>query len=842
MPLGRTRMLLAAAGTLALFSMCLNMQLANATQSNEAAKSAVAMSDASKVTQLILPVKDNGFKLGDVIIWANTDGSVFVQKDSLLTAIRDALRGVALRDFEAKLPPEANITLDSINMAGIKCSYNPSNLEIQIEPTVEQRPRGEVTGTTRGNNAPSNLTQPGALSGFLNMRFGAAYQRYEDSDGLFDFPAILFDGALRWNGIVLEGEAQVGLDGAITRRDTRLVYDFPDEAIRVSAGDISLRSNDSLAVPPLLGVSIQKSYADLQPSTNIRPTGRRSFRIEHPSDVSVMVNGREVRRLQLAPGEYGLSDLPLSTGDNNVQLRIKDQFGKEEVVDYSILFNRTLLQPGINEWSLAAGIATASGPKGPAYAVSTPMLSAAYRNGLSEDLTAGLNFQSSNDAMIVGGSALQQTPMALMTLDGSVSAAPNASIGWLAGLELDLNAEWFGGAFGSAQFGAEVSSGRYLQALDQSPTGLSHIRFNGSIARPFSNGYTASVSGYYLLSSEEREEGFGTSLSLNRALASDLSVGISGNYEERPADTDQSPNIESLNGVSFLARLNYRPSLASNLSLQFDSGTGVTTGRIGSTFDSGSANTGVDVEIQHKPAVPGGGDTEHLASADLSYSDGRIEAGLSQSEHVERLGTNVHSRRTAVNLGTAVAFADDKVAFGRPVHGGFAIVDTHKSLAESEIRLDPFQDKYKAASDGLGPLLVSDIASYAPSNLSYDVEHVPVGYDLGSGSFDFIAPYKAGFNLLIGSEFSVTATGALYDEVGKPVMLTAGTISTPQYRDKKIVVFTNATGIFTAQGLKAGVWTFETNDDPVKRYVLKIPDDAVGFLDLGDLRPQGPRP
>jgi len=193
MPLGRTRMLLAAAGTLALFSMCLNMQLANATQSNEAAKSAVAMSDASKVTQLILPVKDNGFKLGDVIIWANTDGSVFVQKDSLLTAIRDALRGAALREFEAKLPPEANITLGSINMAGIKCSYNPSDLEIQIEPTVEQRPRGEVTGTTRGNNAPSNLTQPGALSGFLNMRFGAAYQRYEDSDGLFDFPAILFE-------------------------------------------------------------------------------------------------------------------------------------------------------------------------------------------------------------------------------------------------------------------------------------------------------------------------------------------------------------------------------------------------------------------------------------------------------------------------------------------------------------------------------------------------------------------------------------------------------------------------------------------------------------------------
>lgn len=839
MPLARTRILLAA-GTQVVFSMGLDMYCANATQSNEAAKSAVAMSEASKAIQLILPVKDNGFKLGDVIIWANTDGSVFVQKDSFLTAIRDALRAAALRDFETKLPPDATVSLESINAAGITCSYNLTDLEIKIEPTIEQRPRGEVTGTARSQNAPSNLPQPATLSGFLNARFGAAYERYEDSDGRLDFPAILFDGALRWNEFVLEGEAQVGLDGTITRRDMRVVHDFPEEAIRVSAGDISLRSNDSLAAPALLGVAIQKSYADLQPSTNIRSAGRRSFRIERPSDVSVMVNGREVRRLRLAPGEYGLSDLPLSTGDNSVQLRIKDEFGKEEVVDYSILFNRTLLQAGISEWSLAAGVATQSGPRGPAYDVGTPIFSAAYRTGLLENLTTGLAFHSSDDAAILGGSALQQTPLGLITLDGNVSAAPDAVIGWLAGLELDFNSDWFGGAFGSAQFGAEVSSDRYLQALDQRPSGRSQIRLNGSIARSLWDGYAASVSGYYLLSSEEREEGFGTSISLNRFLDSDLSFGISGNYQERPADTDQSLNIESLNGLSVLARLNYRPSLNSNLSLQFDSGTGVTTGRVGSSFSSGAANTGVDLEIQHKPAVPGG-ETEHLANAELSYSNGRVEAGLSQSEHVERLGTNVYSRRTAVNLGTAIAFADDKVAFGRPVHGGFAIIDAHKSLAESDIRLNPFQDKYKSVSDGLGPLLVSDITNYAPSNVSYDVENLPQGYDIGSGSFDFIAPYKAGFNLLIGSEFSVSATGTLYDQEGKPVKLTAGTLSALLYKDKKIVMFTNRTGMFTAQGLKAGVWTFETNEDPIKRYVLKIPDDAVGLIDLGDLRPQEPK-
>jgi outer membrane usher protein len=817
--------------------MCLNPGFAKATQSNEAAKSAAAMSDASKAMQLIMPVKDNGFKLGDVIVWAGTDGSILIQKDSLLTAIRNVLRAEALRDFEAKLPVEANIGLNNIIGAGIKCSYNPTDLEIQIEPTVEQRPRGEVTGNVRGNNSPDNVALPAALSGFVNARFSAAYERQEDAAGAFEFPAILFDGAVRWAGIVLEGEAQVGLDGTVIRRDTRLVYDLPQEAIRISAGDIALRPNGSFAVPPLLGVAIQKTYADLQPSRNIRPTGKRSFRIERASDVRVMVNGREIRRLQLAPGEYGLSDLPLSTGDNRVQLRIRDEFGGEEVVDYSILFNRTLLQPGISEWSLAAGIAAETGPQDPIYDAGTPIVSAAYRRGLSDDLTGTLNLQASNDAALFSGDALQQTRIGLVTLDASASTAPDGAAGWAAGTELELDPEWFGEVFGSAQIGAEIMSGSYIGALDQIPTGASRIRLSGSIAGPLVDGITASVSGYYLLSSENREDGFGTSIALNRVVGSDLSIGISGNYEERGGNTGSSLNIDSLNGLSFLARLNYRPSLDSDLTLQYDSGTRVTTGNIGSNFDSAGTHTGVELEIQHKPAAPGGA-PEHLANADINYSDSRVEANFSQSEHVERLGTNVLSRRTAVNLGTAVAFADGQAAFGRPVRGSFAIVGVHKSLAESDVRLDPFQDKYKAASDGLGPLLVSDISAYAPSNLSYDVENLPVGYDLGSGAFDLLAPYKAGFNLSIGSEFAVTAIGTLSDGEGKPVPLKVGTISTPQFQDKKIVVFTNGTGKFTAQGLKAGEWTLETNDDPVRRYVIKIPEDAVGFFDLGELRPQ----
>ncbi len=135
-----------------------------------------------------------------------------------------------------------------------------------------------------------------------------------------------------------------------------------------------------------------------------------------------MVNDREVRRLHLSPGEYDLSDLPLTSGTNKVKLKIKDEFGKEEEVDFSILFNRTLLNPGISEWSLTGGIKTDTGLLSPAYDHGMPLLSATYRRGLLEIPTASLSAQGTADTGLVGANSLVQTPIGLLSVDAALSA------------------------------------------------------------------------------------------------------------------------------------------------------------------------------------------------------------------------------------------------------------------------------------------------------------------------------------------------------------------------------------------------------------------------------------
>ncbi len=832
MPLAGQRMLLAAYWLMLMIA-------ASTSPTHAQAEAPVAEGGTGTVPaeertgELTLSVKDNGMKLGDAIVRIGIDNSISIKRDSFLVAIKDVFRKEALRALADALPPKPFISIPEIEKAGLVISYNSNDLELNIEPKVEQRPRGEIDGTIQKNVMPEGVVKPAALSGFVNTRFGFAYERTEGQSGSYQYPAIMFEGAGRWSDIVLEGDGFLEADGTFSRQSTRLVYDRPDDAIRVTVGDLDLHPSGSFSVPPLMGVAIEKSYADLQPTRNVRPTSRRSFRLERPSEVQVLVNGTEARRLHLQPGEYDLNDLPLATGTNNIQLRIKDDFGREETVDFSILFNRTLLDPGISEWSFAGGVAANAGLGSPSYDTHARVLSGTYRRGITETITGGVSGQTSEKTSLLGVSALKQTTLGLLSLDSAGSATEEGEVGWSASALLDVETAPLWDTLNSAQLGVEFFSEGFASALNQVPSEGSRIRVSGGIGQRLPDDISASLSGYVQIAEEERDRGFGANISLTKPLSQEWSLSLSGNYNHR-----DSVSTAELGGVGLFARLSFRPDADSSVTAQYDYTSNKTSIAGGTNYQEADKRGSINVEWEHAPTARKD-DAETISNANLYYADSRIEVNASQASSMERFTSGTLTRRTSVNAGMGFAFADDKAAFGRPVHGGFAIVDRHKSLQESDIRVDPFETSYKAGSDSLGPLLISDISAYARSSLSYEVDNLPPGYDIGTGVFEFFAPYKSGHNVMIGSDFSVTAVGTLQDSEGNPVPLKAGTVSTDAYPDKRVVVFTNGDGFFSVPGLKAGDWQLELSDDKATKYVLHIPEDVGAYVELGVLAPKG---
>jgi outer membrane usher protein len=545
-----------------------------------------------------------------------------------------------------------------------------------------------------------------------------------------------------------------------------------------------------------------------------------------------MVNGREVRRMNLTPGEYDLDDLPLLTGHNDVQIKIRDELGNEELLDFSVLFNRTLLMPGISEWSLAGGVKAEAASEAPYYNPDIPILSGLFRRGISETFTGSIMAQTSLDASVVGLGGLLQTPYGLWNINTFSSMGPEGNVGWSVTSDFHFDTDRLWEELGSLSVGIDVEQEGFFSSLSQTTGSADRIRFTGSMSYPLPMGTTANLSGYYQFAEEEANTNFGASLSLSRVVDHTLSLNLSGSFEK----SGGSYRDDQENEVNILARLNYRPSRDSYLSFQHDRNTGKTSVSTGTHLSNGDTRTSFDADFENIPQDEGE-TTKRTAGVSVNHSNRRFEVNASHGVQFDRLGRHVYSRRSSANFGTAIGYAGGDIAIGRPVRAGFAIMTPHKSLADSKVKVGVYKDNYRAGSDGLGPLLVSDISAYAPSNLTYDVEDAPPGYDIGTGSFQFVAPYKAGYSLSVGSEFSITAIGTLLDEGGEPVTLKAISISLEGEESKEIQSFTNTNGLFTGLGLKAGHWSITIPDRPLLTYQIDVPEDATGFYELGKLNP-----
>ncbi|MDN3683415.1 hypothetical protein QW180_01455 [Vibrio sinaloensis] len=140
------------------------------------------------------------------------------------------------------------------------------------------------------------------------------------------------------------------------------------------------------------------------------------------------------------------------------------------------------------------------------------------------------------------------------------------------------------------------------------------------------------------------------------------------------------------------------------------------------------------------------------------------------------------------------------MTIGRPVREAFAIVTKHDSLADNRLAVDPSSDGASARvySEGNRNALVPDLVAYNSRLLTYDVDDLPPGYDLGDGAFWLNPGYKRGYVLQVGSDAVLTIIGTLIDNRSKkPIPLVAGyAIYLGEQSQEPIEFFTNRNGLF----------------------------------------------
>ena len=797
--------------------------------------------------EINIPLRDGGFYLGDVSARVSPSDEISIPRDRLVQLLTPILKAEPLETVKSLPVVEGNIAVASLTEKGFDFQFDPGTLELTINPTIEQRATGSLSGSNRREQILSeNLATPALFAAYMNMRGGADYatQSFYEEEGTFG-ARVAFDGAAYWRDLVLESSATFGMNDGFSRGTTRFVYDMPERLLRIQAGDVSPLRADFQGGSDLLGISVEKSYQKLQPAANIRPTGSRSFRIERPSTVNVMINDHVTQRLQLRPGEYDLKDLPLGSGANDITLVIEDDVGQKRTLDFTVFSGASLLAPGISEWSVTGGFATHFGSEGglgsfyskTEYDLSTPVLTGFYERGLTPDLTGKVHLQADPDGVMGGGGAAFQTSFGFWVLDGALSQSFNYGPGLAVRLGYDLsNLKGEDGISRSFRVAADYTSEKFAPVGVLDPYNDTMFDMSVAYSQDLPWDLSGSLSGSYAMGRGDYADHYGVDLSLSRNLGPNLSAGLSAGYEQSLGG-DEGGSLAD--GLKAAVRLSYRLDEESSIDAQHDARYGRSQLSYRHQEGTGIGSWNAQIELDRTAGDDDDPD-QYGVGGSLGYTANRAEISLSQQNGLVGLDTNTIDQRTSVTAGTAIAFADGQFAFGRPISNGFAIVGMHENLQDSEVAIGASQDAQQSSSDFLGPALVSDVSPYSPSRVAYDVSNLPVGYDLGAGVFDLYPSYKNGYSLTVGSDYTVTAFGTLVDEEGEPIPLLTGVAYEKGHEDEhKVTIFTNKAGRFGAQGLRPGSWIIEMATEPKTRFAIDVPDGTVGLLKLETLKPVG---
>ena len=806
--------------------------------------------------QIIVPVQDGKFHLGDVSITIHPNDTVSAQAGRLADAVGRVVKPEVAAEIKGAAGGDGFVAFPALRRQGFDIRFDPGAVAVNIYPTVDQRVGGTLSGMSRDRVVPENLREPALVSGYVNVRTGVDYisDSRSDDTGLGDV-RLDFESAFRAFDVVLENEVTFEEDGGVNRRGTRLVYDLPEYAVRTTLGDVAPYGVGFQSFTDVLGVSVEKSYGKLQPYKNIRPTGQQSFRLTRPSTVQIMNNGRMVRRVRLAPGNYDLNDIPLSGAANDIQLIIEDDLGERRVLDFTVFFDQTLLAPGVSEWAVTSGFEADFDSNAEDldadidasdinYDFGRPLATGYYTQGLTQSITGQAHFQADTDTVMSGVAGFFATAAGFMSLEAAASAYEGDTFGAAVDFKYDmLDFDWFDGIERSFRFAAEYRTDRFATIADDDPFNDYMLNLSAAYSQDLFFDVRGTLSVNYAMARDDDDgDRFGVQFSASKAITRDLSASMSVSYDQTSdlgvGDTD------ILNdGINVGVGLTYRIDSQSSLDASYDTLDGRARASYSRQEGTGVGSWSTYVEGEHV-GEEGDLDTdETTVNGSLNYVANRAELGVSHYGAIEGINgtadTDLTDQRTTLRAASSLVFADGKVAIGRPVSNSFAIVSGHSTLEDGNVLIAQPGEPPRAYADAFGPAVVSGLSSYSVNRVAYDVDDLPVGYDLGTGAFDLLPPYKSGYALQVGSEYTISAYGRLLDEDGDPIALLTGVAYEADNPDgKRVDVFTNRVGRFGAQGMRPGRWVIEMATTPKTRYAVEIPDGTVGLFRAGELRPQ----
>ena len=282
------------------------------------------------VEPLLLTASVNGKPMPDVVLTAwQADKSWSMETEGWKKT------GVVLTPAEAAKP-----TLTTAEL-GVVFQVNEETLAVDIQVPATRMPMQRLTvRQVIGELSP-------AASGML-VNYSLAAQQDHGHTSVSAAHEVRAAGA--WGQVSTTGQLNWS-DGQAqyVRGDTRWQFDDYKRQISYQAGDVS--SSDT----QLGGIRIAKDPS-LDPYTPTYPIPMIGGLSLDQGTLELMINRSRVSGQDVAAGPFVLERYPLASGRSALDVVIRDQFGREQVIQSgSVYLAPSLLRKDLTTWSVAAG-------------------------------------------------------------------------------------------------------------------------------------------------------------------------------------------------------------------------------------------------------------------------------------------------------------------------------------------------------------------------------------------------------------------------------------------------------------------------------------------------------
>ena len=234
----------------------------------------------------------------------------------------------------------------------------------------------------------------------------------------------------------LTGNSSLGTPRRFTRLESTFTRNFPEQNKTLRFGDTVTRAGLLGRNVYFGGVQFGSNFA-LTPGFVSQPKPVLSGTSATPSTVELYINDVLRQTSSVPTGPFAIDNLPTLSGNGDARLVVRDQLGRETVITQSFFSNGRLLAPGLDDWSVEAGLlrqdlGTASGKYGPAFTSGT------WRRGYNPGLTLEGRAELTADLRTLQAGATAGLPFGLLG-NAAVAASHKNSVGtgrqWLLGLE-----------------------------------------------------------------------------------------------------------------------------------------------------------------------------------------------------------------------------------------------------------------------------------------------------------------------------------------------------------------------------------------------------------------------